>query len=323
VGGIAWNAGSGGSFGGTELMGRELERRLPADLLDRFQIHITPLTAAEPGKIQILWCHIDHGAPEYAQLSSGGWQKFQRIVFVSNWQAQGFIDHFGIPWSRCLVMPNAIKPLAVGDDRFDPLPADLPIRLVYTSVPNRGLIILHTVFREICRERDDVELDVFSSFKLYGWDMEYERLFDALRQNPRASYHGAVPNQQLRSALASSHVLAYPAILRETSSLSLMEAMSAGLACVHPNYGGLYETAANWTSMYQWQDELPTHATVFYEALMAFINALREGNKMLLSRLTAQKAYADMHYNWDIRGAHWEAFLRSIAHFPPETDEPP
>jgi UDP-glucose:(glucosyl)LPS alpha-1,2-glucosyltransferase len=319
VSGIVWNEGSGGSFGGTEVMGRELERRLPADLLDRFQIHLSRFTRADLGKIQILWCHLHPSAPECAYLAGGGWRIFHRIVFVSNWQAQAFIHHFGIPWSRCLVLHNAIEPLAVGDDRFDPVPADRPIRLIYTPVPDRGLTILHVVFDKICAERDDVELDVFSTFKLYGWqDQGYEKLFAALRQNPRVNYHGAVvPYQQLRNALTSSHIFAYPSIHLENSCICLMEAMSAGLACVHPNYGALYETAANCTAMYQWQDEPATHAAVFYETLMTTINALRDRDKTLLSKLAAQKAYADQHYNWDLRAAQWKALLQNIAHLPP------
>ena len=315
MGGIVWQEGSGGSSGGTEVMGRELERRLPAELLDRFQIHLTQLSPLDPRKVRILWCHLHPQAPELAHLADGGWRKFHRIVFVSNWQAQAFIQRFGIPWSHCRVIPNAIGPIAVGGNRFDPVPPDQPIRLVYTPTPSRGLAILHAVFGKICEERDDVMLDVFSSFRLYGWDSRdelFQELFDALRRNPRVSYHGTVPNQDLRGALADSHIFAYPSVYPETSCLCLMEAMSAGLACVHPNYGALYETAANWTMMYQWQDDINIHAAVFYRMLTAVINALREGHRGLLDRLAAQKAYADTHYNWDRRAAQWEEFLRDI-----------
>jgi glycosyltransferase involved in cell wall biosynthesis len=308
-------------LGGTQLMGRWLEQRLPAELLGKFQIHLSRFAAADPDRIQIFWTH-EHVAPtdpELAHLADGGWRKFHRIVFVSNWQAQAYISYFGIPWSRCLVLHNAIEPLAVGADRFDPLPAGRPIRLIYTSVPWRGLTILCKVFNKICEEREDVELDVYSSFKLYGWDdpPQYLDLFDALQRNARARYHGAVPNQQVREALASSHVFAYPSVWPETSCLCLMEAMSAGLACVHPNYGALYETAADTTMMYQWQEHPATHAAVFHQALTTAINAVRNGDKEFLSRLASQKSYADEHYNWERRAAQWEEFLRSIAHLPP------
>jgi len=319
MGGIDWDKTSGISNGGTELMGRWVEERLPKELLDRFQIMMSQFRHAEPNKVRILWCHLLPKDPQLAHLADGGWRTYDRIVFVSNWQAQICINRYGIPWSRCLVLPNAIEPLVV-DDRFDPVPADRPIKLIYTPTPDRGLFILHHVFNKICEERDDVELDVFSSFKLYGWDdQDYQPLYDALRQNPRVNYHGAMPNDRLRKALSSAHVFAYPSIYPETSCLCLIEAMSAGLACVHPNYGALYETAAGWTMMYQWQDDLNYHASSFYEHLMTAINAVRRGDKGFLSRLAAQKMYADWSYNLDTRAAQWESFLRNIANLSPET----
>jgi UDP-glucose:(glucosyl)LPS alpha-1,2-glucosyltransferase len=315
VAGIAWHPGSTRASGGTERMAAELERRLPADLLGRFQIYPSQVVPPEPGRIQILWTHLNYTAPEFAYLAHGGWRRFHRIVFVSNWQAQGFIRHFGIPWSHCVVMHNAIEPVPVADSRFDLVSTDLPIRLIYTSAPDRGLVILYHVFKKISAERDDVELDVYSSYELYGWearDREWAPLYDALRKTSRVAYHGAVPNERLRRAMAASNVFAYPSIGLETSCLSLMEAMSAGLVCVHPNYAALYETAANWTAMYQWQDDPRSHAVVFYKALTSVIDALRSGDRKLMNSLVAQKAYADEHYRWDHRAEQWEAFLRDL-----------
>ena len=77
-------------------------------------------------------------------------------MFVSNWQAQAFISQFGIPWSRCPVILNAIESILVSRDRFAPVPAGTPVRLVYTPVPNRGLAVLHAVFSKICELRGDV-----------------------------------------------------------------------------------------------------------------------------------------------------------------------
>jgi UDP-glucose:(glucosyl)LPS alpha-1,2-glucosyltransferase len=311
--GIAWNAGSAGSCGGTEQMGRRLERSLPADLLEPFQIHLTHTEPVLPGKIQLLWFHEPFTSAGAARLADGGWRDFERIVCCSNWQAQGLIEHFGIPWSRCVVMPNAIEPIDVGPGRFEPLPADRPIKLVYTSVPVRGLSLLYHVFKQIAAVRDDVELDVYSSYQLYGWpDTGWEQLFDALQRLPRVTWHGAVPNDQLRKELGEAHVFAYPSMVQEASCLALIESMSAGLACVHPNFGGLFETAGGMTRMYQWHEEPAGHARVFHQHLTQVIDALRAGNPVLRARLAVQKSHADARYNWAARAVEWEVLLRSL-----------
>jgi UDP-glucose:(glucosyl)LPS alpha-1,2-glucosyltransferase len=318
VAGLEWTTASRGSFGGTEAMARELERRLPASLLSGFQIFTSAPTELAAGKVRVFWCHCTPDQSPAACLANGGWRNFHRIVFVSNWQAQAFIRQFGIPWSRCQVILNAIEPIGISAGRFAPIPPGTTIRLVYTPAPNRGLAILYAIFTRICEVRDDVELDVFSSWKLYGWDSDgpFEDLLAALRRHPRVRYHGAVPNQQVRAALADCHVFAYPAVFEETSCLCLIEAMSAGLACVHPNYGALYETAAGWTMMYQWQEDPHAHTAAFCHALMTAIDALRDASAGLLPLLAAQKNYADYHYGWDRRVMQWQAFLQSISGLP-------
>jgi UDP-glucose:(glucosyl)LPS alpha-1,2-glucosyltransferase len=311
--GIAWSEGSAASSGGTEQMGRRLERSLPAELLEEFQIHLSRPEPKVPGKIQVLWCHLPTEGAEETHLADGAWRDFDRIVFCSNWQAQWHIARYRIPWSRCVVLPNAIEPVRVADDHFEPVPAGHPVRLIFTSVPSRGLRVLYHVFKQIAAERDDVELDVYSSFRLYGWpDQSWDQLLDDLRQVRGVTCHDVVPNEQLRSALGRAHVFAYPALQQETSCLALIEAMSAGLACVHPNFGGLYETAGGMTVMYQWHEDPAAHARIFYQYLTRVINALRAGDAGLRSRLTAQKFYTDARYDWRMRAAEWEALLRSL-----------
>jgi UDP-glucose:(glucosyl)LPS alpha-1,2-glucosyltransferase len=318
--GIVWNHGSGGSGGGTELAARQLDRRMPADLLDRFQIYPSQYIAelADPSKIQLLWCKFSHEAGEVGLLARGGWRRFTKIIFASKWQAGQIIARAGIPWPRCMVIPNAVELVPAGDGKFGPVPDGTPVRLVYTSTPNRGLAILATVFNEICKRRDDVELDVFSSFGLYGeaWaplDGHYEQVFDMLRSNPRVRYHGPAPHDQVLAAMSRAHVFAYPSTFLETSCMSLMEAMTGGLACVHPDYGALSETAAGQTLMYDHVEDQAEHARRFYGELMKVISKLRNGDPALMSSLAAQKAFADDHYGWDRRAQQWESVLRCLA----------
>jgi hypothetical protein len=90
-----------------------------------------------------------------------------------------------------------------------------------------------------------------------------------------------------------------------------MEAMSAGLVCVHPNYGALFETASNWTYMYNWHEDMNEHAKMLYMILKDIIINLPT-NDALKGKIQVQKNYADSMYNWNSRAMQWEAFLRSI-----------
>lgn len=299
--------------GGTELMASELTKRISPELLDEFQIFVSRMDNVQPDptKIRLYWCHDLAGDPAVEHFKNGGWDKFHRIIFASNWQMQSYIQMYDIPWSRCIVLQNAIEPIPVHEK-----PCDV-IRLAYWSTPHRGLNILVPVFTKLCEKHDNIELDVYSSFKLYGWqerDKPFEELFEQCRSHPKINYHGTVDNQTIRDNLTKTHIHAYPSIWQETSCITLMEAMSAGLVCVHPNYGALYETAAGWTVMYQWLEDLNTHAQAFYQILDMAIEHLNSDT--IQSRAQSGKLYADAYYSWDARAPQWENVLRSLLNEP-------
>lgn len=311
--GFAKDSLSTNAMGGTELMKYELQSRIEPELLDEFQIFLSRVEEKlDETKIRLYWIHDLPGDPAAEHLKNGGWNNFHKLVFASNWQMQAFINYYNIPWSKCIVLQNAINPIEDHEK-----PNDGVIRLAYWSTPHRGLNILVPVFSKLCEKYDDIELDVYSSFKLYGWeerDNEFKALFDACNDHPKINYHGSVSNAEIRENLKKTHILAYPNTWPETSCITLMEAMSAGILAVHPNFAALPETAANWTHMYQWNEDINAHASTFYSILDTTIQNYQ--NVDLRSQLRTQKMYADMFYSWDAREYQWKALLTSLLNEP-------
>jgi UDP-glucose:(glucosyl)LPS alpha-1,2-glucosyltransferase len=296
------------AMGGTELMlSRIYDGSIPADLLEQFQIIPTRVRELDKTKYRILYVHDLPEDPEVQHLANEGWRKFHKIAFVSNWQAQLFIAKFNIPWSKVVVMLNAIHPIT--PDVKDPA----KVNIIYHTTPHRGLNILLPVFARLAEKHKHIHLDVYSSFKLYGWaerDEQFKELFKFADDHPNITNHGSVDNDTIRVALSKANIFAYPSIWPETSCLALMEAMSAGLTCVHPNYAALFETGANWTQMYFWHEDLNEHAKIFF---MLLDNAIENAyNENIFARNASQKVYADAFYNWNVRSKQWEALMRSI-----------
>lgn len=304
------------SKGGTELLARQLEARMPKELMDNFQIIPSRVRTVDPEKVRIFWAHDLPGDPEADQaLANGAWSRWHRSVFVSNWQQQAYLGHYGIPWDRALVLQNAVVPI-----QKVPAPDD-KIRIIYSSTPHRGLHLLYPVFKKLQEIHPNIELVVFSSFKVYGWDerdQEFEPLFAQLRNDPAVKFTQGGDNDEVRAAVAQADIFAYPSIWMETSCLALMEAMTAGLICIHPNYGALYETGANWTMMYQWTPDNQKHCAQLHAALGSAITACDEmragtqGGNALASRLNSQAQYASAFYGWEMRQAQWRALLEAI-----------
>jgi len=295
------------SMGGTERMKYGLQDRISSELLDKFQVICSRVREIDPKLIPIYWLHDLPEDPESEHLRTGGWNKFEKCVFVSNWQMQSYIKHFNMPWYKSRVIQNAIEPIP-----FIPKSKD-KIKLIYHTTPHRGLNLLIPVFTKLAEKYDNIELDVFSSFEIYGWkqrDEPFEALFDACRKHPKINYHGFQPNDVVRKALQEAHIFAYPSIWVETSCIALMEAMSAGCLCVHPNYGALPETSAGFTWMYQYREDIRDHMVIFYAMLDKAINDVMIENVQV--SLETTKNYIDTFYNWDRRTEEWENFFTNI-----------
>ena len=294
------------------MMQRGLAERLPAELLSSFQIIPSRVRDINPDKIPILWCHDTFNDPESQHLKDPASRaRFRKIVFVSNHQFMTYHYGLGVPHSESIVLKNAIVPI----EKLNKTPeGDGPIRLIYHTTPHRGLEILVPVFEYLYKTYGDkIVLDVFSSFKAYGWDdrdLEYKDLLDTCKEHPGINYHGYQPNGVVRQALSKAHIFAYPNIWPETSCISLMEAMSAGCAVVCPNYGALPETGANFPLMYSMHEDRQEHANIFSGVLKQVIDKL--WSEQIQSRVAFQKDYADAFYNWNVREMEWTNLLTDL-----------
>jgi len=299
------------AMGGTELMMYGLKERIDPQLYDKFQIICSRVRDINPYKRKIYWLHDLALDPEAVHLKEeSSRNRFDKLVFTSNWQYQQYRDYLGLPFnSKSAVIENAIKPIDIDKKEFNGT-----INLIYHTTPHRGLEILVPVFEELCKIRDDIVLDVYSSFKIYGWperDKQYEELFERCKAHPKINYHGSVSNQEVREALKKAHIFAYPSIWQETSCISVIEAMSAGCMVVHPNYGALPDTTGGLTTMYQWDDNMTIHANKFAGILNNSIDVVKQESAQ--NYLQFVKTYADLRFNWDKIAGQWTGLMQSLA----------
>lgn len=296
--------------GGTELMQERLHNALSPELLSKFQIIPSRVREIDPARIPILWLHDLPNDPESQHLSDRELRtRFKKIVAVSDWQMQLYNVVLGLPYSECTVIKNAITPIEIDKKEYDGT-----VRIIYHTTPHRGLELLVPVFEKLCEFHDNIELDVFSSFSIYGWterDEPYKPLFERCRNHPKIRYHGAVSNEQIREELKKSHIFAYPSIWPETSCLAAIEAMSAKNLVVCPNYAALPETTAGFANMYQWTENMNDHANRFFAVLDATISDIKN-NGIHQRRLDFQKDYYDVMYNWNMISQKWEATLNGL-----------
>ncbi len=181
------------AMGGTELMKYALYDKLPKDLLDKFQIIPSRVRDIDPDRIPILWNHDLAGDPETTHLKDVKAEdlKFKKLVFVSHWQLQQFKNYLNVPYSKSIVLQNAIDPIPEHKK-----PDDV-INICYHTTPHRGLELLIPTFKALHDQhfkkmKKPVHLHVYSDFNIYGWperNKPYIKLFDECRNDPNITYN--------------------------------------------------------------------------------------------------------------------------------------
>ena len=297
------------SQGGTELSKRSIAQFIPEDISKEFQVIASRVRDIQEDKIRIYWQHDLAEDPEVLHLKEKkSRDRFHKFVFVSNWQLQNYIDKLNFPQDdKVIVIENPLDVFPEVQKSKD------EVRLIYFSTPQRGLEILVPVFEALAEKHSHIHLDVFSSFEIYGWsdaDKQFEPLYEKIRQHPQMTYHGFADQATLREAISKSHILAYPSIWQETSCRVLIESMSAGLVCVHPNYCALSETSGGLTSMYQFLDDRRKHAALFYHNLDHAISIVNREDAQNYLRFV--KAYADNRYNLNKIGSQWRIIMDDL-----------
>lgn len=299
------------SRGGTEMVAVELSKRIRPDLLKGVQIINSRTRELVPDHKHILLCHDLAGDPEVQHLRDPEKRaQYDLIVFVSYWQFQQYHGHLGVPYGKSMVINNGIVPFEF-HNKPDP---NEQINLIYHTTPHRGLELLMPVFDALCKEFSNLHLDVYSSFKIYGWeqrDKPYEELFERIKNHPNCTYHGYKPNDEVRDALRNAHIFAFPSIWQETSCISLMEAMSANCICVHPDYAALIETSGNMTDIYRWDEDPNQHMMAFYRFIKNAIMQVQSDSK-LFDEPSCAKLFIDSNNSWEYIIEQWEHVLRNM-----------
>lgn len=294
-------------IGGTEILQNNLTKHVGVDWQQKVNLLISACRPEfiDPTKINVVWQHLayDQGAiigmayPEFIK-------QIDHFVYVSNWQLTEFSKRFNIHHSNNHVIKNAIEPI-----EFIEKPTD-KIRLIYTSMPNRGLEILLNAFDII--NRNDVELIIYSSNAIYGKNYaqqnNHNHLFHRCKMHPNIIYKGYALNQVVRKALQSSHILAYPSTYEETSCLSAIEAGSAGCKIVTTNLGALPETCKNWATMvdYHYGDDLELLTKRYAEVLNNEINHYN------IDLIKKQSDWFNETYSWYNRAIEWKDFFNKL-----------
>ena len=301
-------------LGGTELQENFLTSFVDKKILEQFQIctSVPEKIPLSEDKINILWQKNSYDQPNIVPWfkEQSNHQKYDWYVFNSSWNYEKFRYHFNVPTDRCHVIKNGVtnfpqrKVFTKGDR----------LRMIFHPTPWRGLNVLLATMQLL--ENENIELDVYSSCEIYGKefkkdnDDKYQDLYDQAKTLKNVNYLGYRSNDFILSKLPYYHMFAYPSIWEETSCISLLESMAAGLYCMTTNYGALFETGAEFPVYVNYETNLVNLAHQFAEGIKICRNTLHE--PIIQEHLDEQQKYVKRFYSWDKKALEWTNFLTGI-----------
>jgi glycosyltransferase involved in cell wall biosynthesis len=304
--------------GGTEILKEQLIAQLPEQSIDGINLigSICHPSLVKEDKINILWQHLNYDQPNVKLMQDRKFvDSIDYFIYVSHWQYNRFREVYKIPEYKSFVIKNAThafepvkkESLMITSDR---------IKLLYTSTPWRGLIILLKAIEILNKTRDDFEVDIYSSTKIYGSKFDenekdkFTDLFDKCKNTKNVNYHGYTFNGEIRRAVEKAHIYAYPSIFEETSCLAVIEAMAAGCHVVTTNYGALPETCGEFATMIEFDSSGQNLIERYAETLNSVIDNYK--NNLYKDDLEMQIKYYNKNYSWETRIQEWINFLNYV-----------
>jgi glycosyltransferase involved in cell wall biosynthesis len=307
--------------GGTEILKEQLIAQLEPGSIDGINLigSFCHPSLIQKDKTNVIWQHLSYDQPNVQYMQD---RKFvdsvDYFIYVSHWQYNKFRERFQIPEYKSFIIKNATPAFEVKpkSDVISPVIPQNKVKLLYTSTPWRGLAILIKAIDILNKTRNDFELDIYSSTKIYGDAFEeaekdkFDALFNKCKGTDNVNFRGYGLNSQIREALEDTHVYVYPSIFEETSCLSVIEAMSAGCHVVTTNYGALPETCGEFATMIEFDSNIQNLIERYAQTLNSVIDNYK--NNVYKEDLEMQIKYYNKYYSWNTRITEWNNFLNYV-----------
>jgi len=176
------------------------------------------------------------------QYTNGDFGKFaptmDKIICISPHHAEYFAKRYNIHNTTVIDLP-----LRVQD--YEGLNIEkVPNRLIFTSIPERGLSNLWSVWERLLRAIPDISLVITSDYRLWGADNgamnERHKIKWLIQDN--VQFLGAIPRKKLIEEELKADILAYPGSYEELFCISAAEAQYAEAYPITSGIGALSTT---------------------------------------------------------------------------------
>lgn len=141
--------------------------------------------------------------------------------------------------------------------------------------------------------------------------MEKTRLrTGGLAEIKNVNYRGWHSNDYICKHITDYQIFPYSNNWEETSCISAIEALGAGLHMITTNYGALFETCSEWPVYVQYDTNYKNMSECFAYAIDSVVDYLH--HEKCQEHLQMQQDFYKKFYSWSKRSLEWTNFLQGV-----------
>lgn len=202
------------------------------------------------------------------QYTTGDYQKFaptvDKIVCISPFHADYFRETYDIGNTTIIDLPVRTQDYKAELDK-------VPYRMIFTSIPDRGLDNLWNMWNAIKGRVPEASLVITSDYRLWGSTALNEKHRVRWMAHQDIKFLGAIPRKELVEEELKAELFPYPCTYEELFCISCAEAQYAGAYPVTSNTGALATT--NMGTIIPVPQPRPQDMRTF---IQAFVDALKD-----------------------------------------------
>lgn len=235
------------------------------------------------------------------QFTVGNFAEFAKevdyVVTISPYHTKYHSERYGIPLDKMSHID-----LGVRTWEYDESVAKVPGRLIFCSIPDRGLPILHAAWPLIKRDAPHASLVITSDYTLWGTGPNNANHRLTWARADDVMFRGKVPRSELVVLQRQAEIMSYPSIYEELFCISAAECQVAGAMPVTTDMGALTTTNEFGIII----PGNPKTASWVDNFASRIVNLLVSEHDYLINRQASMILGAKRRFNWEVIADRWE-----------------
>jgi glycosyltransferase involved in cell wall biosynthesis len=223
------------------------------------------------------------------------------IVCISPYHVEYFHRTYVIPYEKMAAVDLGVRLQDYQDDV-----EKIPGRMIYCSIPDRGLDQLLAAWPLIKRDAPDATLVITADYTLWGGPPANHRFRLSWAAQKGVTFLGAIPRRQLCKKQQEAELQIYPSIYDELFCISAAECQVAGAFPITSQWGALPTTNQFGISM-PGDPRSPSFVESFAKKAAMLVTVDHE---ILEARREIMKHGARNRFDWNVIAESWEKIFK-------------